>query len=53
MLFVATHGSCRRRYLRLAGCQDFLRHHMAGLRLSTSPACAQAQHTKGDDTLRL
>ena len=29
MLFVATHGSCRRRYLRLAGCQDFFRHHTA------------------------
>ena len=51
MLFVATHGSRRR--LRLAGCQDFLRHHTAGLRLSASPACGKAQHAKADDTLRL
>ena len=53
MLFAATHGSCRRRQLRLAGSQDFLRHHTAGLRLSASPACGHAQHAKGDDTVRV
>src|SRR5438045_3823005 len=53
MLFVAAHGGGCRRHLRFASCQDFLRHHTAGLCLSACPARGQAQHPQGYDALRL
>ena len=44
---------CYRRRLCLASCQDFFRHHTAGLRFSASSAGSEAQHAKDDDALRL